>query len=216
MPDTLNALLAAFLATVPGGLYTWSYEQQAGRWGATATDRLQRFLGASAFFIALQLWFIYEFYRRYVVTGVVQSGRPLPPAIWLVPVLFVVVPVLVGRYLGRAVFQKKKWASVFIGTSRAPRAWDYLFTSPGTNGWLRLRLKDGDRWVVGVWGISPTTGLKSFAAGYPEPQDLLLSDTALTDEDGSLLLDEDGKPVYTGAALLIRWDEVAYAEYVAG
>ena len=32
--------------------------------------------------------------------------------------------------------------------------------------------------------------LKSFAAGYPEPQDLLLSDTALIDEDGNLLLDE--------------------------
>ncbi len=49
MPSTLQALLVAFLAILPGALYTWSFEQQAGRYDATAVDRLQRFLGTSAF-----------------------------------------------------------------------------------------------------------------------------------------------------------------------
>lgn len=215
MPETLNALLTAFLATIPGGLYTWSFEAQAGRFGATATDRVQRFLGASAFFLALELWPIYEFYRRFVVTGTIQAGKPLPWGVWLVPVAFVVVPVVAGGLLGRAAFERKGWVRVFTGPSPAPRAWDYLFSVPELHGWLRLSLKDGG-WVAGMWTRSPATELQSYAAGYPEAQDLFLSEVVETDDLGILLLDEHDQPIGTGRSLLIRWDEIAYAEFVEG
>jgi len=71
-----------------------------------------------------------------------------------------------------------------------------------------------------VWssgGESDTTGLKSYAAGYPESQDLLISELAEIDDGGEFLTDDrDGTPVLTGRSLLIRWDEVTYAEFIPG
>jgi hypothetical protein len=73
-----------------------------------------------------------------------------------------------------------------------------------------VRLKHGT-WLGGYWGLSPTTGLRSYAAGYPEPQDLLMAETAEVDDDGDFVLDEDGRPLLTGVAGRVRWDEVDYA-----
>lgn len=216
MPTTLQAVFVALLALLPGALYTWSFEQQAGRWGASAGDRLQRFLGASAFFLAAELPVLYNLvYRRHVVTGDVEAGLELPWWVWLIPLAFVVLPVIIGRVAGRAAYQRRRWSRVLTGPSPAPRAWDHLFATADLTGWIRLHLKDGS-WSCGLWGRSAQTGLESYAAGYPEPQDLPVSDLAEIDLDGEFLTDASGTPVLTGRSLLIRWEEVTYAEFIPG
>jgi hypothetical protein len=215
MPSTLQAILVTLLAVLPGALYTWAFEQQAGRWGATAIDRVQRFLGVSAFFLVLELPLIYQFYRSFVVTDDVSKGRPLPAWVWFMPVVFVIIPAGIGRFVGRAAYERKRWVTLLTGPSPAPRAWDDLFSGPDMNGWIRLRLKD-KTWVAGLWGESATTGLKSYAAGYPEDQDLLVSELVEIDAEGNLVTGEDGGLILTRRSLLIRWDEITYAEYIPG
>jgi hypothetical protein len=95
MVSTLQALVVLFVAVVPGALYTWSFEQQAGRWGATAGDRVHRFLGASALFLVVELPVLYGVvYRQLVLTRALAEGKALPGWTWLLPAAFVVVPVL--------------------------------------------------------------------------------------------------------------------------
>jgi hypothetical protein len=215
VPGTVQAVLVAVLAILPGALYTWTFEQQAGRWGATATDRGQRFLGASAIFFVLELPLLYQLYREFVASGLVQRGAALPWWFWSVPLAVVVAPIGVGWFAGRAAHRRRRWVRVVTGPSPAPRAWDDLFASSDLTGWIILRLKDGT-WLGGLWGESEMTGLKSYAAGYPETQDLLLADLAEIDTDGELFLDDSGRPLLTGVSLLIRWDEVAYAKFIPG
>lgn len=213
MPATVIALVIALLALLPGALYVWAFEQQAGSWGVNARDRLQRFAGASAIFLALQMPAIYQCYREFVVTGDLAAGRPLPPLAWAVPALVVLVPFALGRIVGRATYQRRGWARVLTGPAPAPRAWDDLFAQADLSGWVVLRLKAGG-WLGGFWGASTATRLRSYAAGYPEAQDLLLAETAEVDADGNFVLDGDGRPTLTGAAALVRWDEVDYAFFV--
>ena len=217
MASTLEPLTLLVLGILPGALYTWSFEQQTGRWGSTAADRAQRFLGASAVFLVAELPVLYGVvYRHFVVTGDIREGRALPAWIWLLPLAFVVVPIAVGRVVGRASYRRREWVKFLTGPSPAPRAWDDLFATADLTGWIRLRLKGDNTWVCGLWGESSATGLQSYAAGYPEPQDLLISELAESDEHGEFLTTEEGWPVLTGRSLLINWDQVAYAELIPG
>lgn len=139
--------------------------------------------------------------------------RPLLPLTALLPMKRVRVAagdVLLGRIVGRATYQRRRWARLLTGPAPAPRAWDDLFTQSELTGWVVLRLKRGG-WLGGYWGASPTTKLRSYAAGYPDAQDLLFAETAEVDEDGDFVLAEQGYPRLTGAAALVRWDEVDYA-----
>ncbi|MDQ4125134.1 MAG: hypothetical protein M3134_05990 [Actinomycetota bacterium] len=54
--------------------------------------------------------------------------------------------------------------------------------------------------------------LSSYAAGYPEAQDLLLSETAEMDPETGRFIMDDGVPRLRGTRLLIRWDEVEFLE----
>ncbi|MDQ3702084.1 MAG: DUF6338 family protein [Chloroflexota bacterium] len=126
--------------------------------------------------------------------------------------MLVVVPLALGRIAGRAAYLRKSWVRILTGPSPAPRAWDDLFASPDLTGWLILKLKDGT-WVGGLWGTSASTGQRSYAAGYPESQDLLVADLAEVDADGDMLVGTDGAPILTGISLLFRWGEVAYARF---
>jgi hypothetical protein len=54
----------------------------------------------------------------------------------------------------------------------------------------------------------------SYAAGYPEPQDLYLAASVEVDpETGEFALD-DGRPQLGPGGLLVRWEEVEYLEFI--
>jgi hypothetical protein len=218
--ETFQALVVAVLAILPGAVFTWAYEQQAGRWGAKASDRLLRFLGASSVFLIFALPLLYQGYRELIITHKLEKGTPLPAPAWLLPVAYVSVPYVAGRLLGLAAQSREPWTKLFTGPAPAPRAWDHLFATPKLTGWIRLKLKDGT-WVFGAWGKEVTAGpvaLRSYAAGYPEPQDLYLVDTAQVDSQGIAEPDpnDPSRPLLTGVGVLIRWEEVLYAEYREG
>jgi hypothetical protein len=58
-------------------------------------------------------------------------------------------------------------------------------------------------------------GSRSYAAGYPEDQDLYLVEAIEVDpESGDFLLDEQGEPTLRGSGILVRWDEVEYLDFI--
>jgi hypothetical protein len=223
MPETFQALLVLAVAVLPGALYTWYFEREVGRWGATLSDRVSRFIGASAAFQALfafpwyWLWTHY-LHRAVVVAGQDQihnlllEGRPLPAWLFFLPVLYVALPIAVGTLAALAVRHKKRavWirhvARVVAGRDPAPRAWDYVFSeSPAAV--MRLRMNSGVR-LGGLFGAN------SYAAGYPEqPQDLFIEKAYLVDQrDGTFLRDGTGSFRETGSGVLLRWDDVELLE----
>jgi hypothetical protein len=130
----------------------------------------------------------------------------------LVPLVYVGAPIVAGTLVGIGTRARKGWTRVFTGPDPAPRAWDYLF-STRPDGWVRLRLKSGV-WLGGAFATMPD-GSRSYAAAYPEDQDLYLVEAVEVDpKTGSFVLDEEGKSVSRGSAILIRWDEVEYLDYI--
>lgn len=218
MVSTLEALLVALVALLPGAAYTWAFEQQTGRWGANSSDRVWRFAGTSALFVALSLPIFYWAYQDLVLTERLRQGREVPWWVWLIPPAYVAAPWFLGRSTGQAVRRRARWVSFLAGPAPSPRAWDHLFTTPDLNGWLLLRMKD-DTWIAGFWGAEEQEGsaiLRSYASGYPEVQDLFFAETATVSAEGEVVVDDDGFPVPAGMGVLVRWDEVAYAYFTEG
>jgi hypothetical protein len=214
IPDTAQTLIIAILTVVPGGVYTWAFEQQAGRYGANFGDRVQRFLAVSVLLVTLQLPVLYLAVRHLLREGFKPFEDNLPWWLWLVALAYVAVPFLLGRLVGLGTAQRARWATWITGPAPAPRAWDELFSRPDLNGWIRVQLSDG-RWVCGLWGTSTTTGLTSYASGYPEEKDLLIAEIAETDENGEFIT-EEGAPVLTGRAAMVAWETTLYSEFIPG
>lgn len=208
--DLSETVVVAAIAALPGALYTWSFEQRVGAWGARTSDRILRFLGIAAAFHALfapvEVWF----WASYLETGRLGSGD-VPFALWLAPILYVAIPTGSGILVGWGTRHGKRWATWFTGASPAPRAWDhFFFTEP--DGWVRLKLRSGD-WMAGAFAREGE-GPPSYASGYPEAQDLWLTQVVEVDQaTGSFILDEHGDPVRRGSGILIRWGEVEYLEF---
>ena len=53
------------IALLPGALYVWSFERQAGRYGVSLSDRILRFVGGSAVVLALFSVPLYWLYATY-------------------------------------------------------------------------------------------------------------------------------------------------------
>ena len=98
---------------------------------------------------------------------------------------------------------------MLAGPDPAPRAWDYVFSSRPAAA-VRMRLKPDGSWLGGFYGD------RSYA-GYPEaPQDIYLEQTfSMNQDDESFVRDAAGRPVELGTALLIRWDEVLFMEFMS-
>ncbi|WP_404316386.1 DUF6338 family protein [Prescottella equi] len=228
MLATFQALAVLLTSVLPGALFSYGYERQNTRMAiADFNERLMAFLGVSAIFAVASLPLLYEGYRRYVVTGALQQGEPMPGWIWLIVAGYVAIPLLLGYWLGWCARTQNAVGRLLTGDRPHPRAWDALFNAPKLGGYVKIRLKDqslDNPWVLGLWarGDEHRNGQlrpMSYASAYPHPQDLYLMDTYEIDGDGNFIYESDSDqaeavPISRGAAIIVRWDEVAYAEFI--
>jgi hypothetical protein len=215
MPATITGLALFFVAILPGALYTWAFEREIGRWGIGLTDRLLRFVGVSALFLALTTYPAHYVWRNYLhapsdsdhARNLVLDGADLPPWLYFVPVGYVSVPIALGSLAAVAV--RRKWwiARPLVGADPAPRAWDFLFAEH-PHGVVRVRLKDEEGWIGGLFRD------ESYAAGYPEePQDLYLEETYKMLKSGEFAADGNGNFIPLGSGILVRWEDVLHLEF---
>lgn len=204
-----ETLVVAALAALPGALYTWAFEQWVGAWRVRTRDRILRFLGTAAVFHALfapaEIWL----WARFIGSGRVGTGD-VPLGFWIAPLLYVGFPTALGSLIGRGTKAGKRWSAWFTGRTSAPRAWDhFFFTNP--DGWVRLKLRSGG-WIGGAFART-RAGPQSYAAGYPEPQDLWIAEVVELDGQGNFVIGPGGEPVRRGSGILITWDEVELLEF---
>jgi hypothetical protein len=209
------------VAVLPGALYVWSFERIVGRWGISLADRVLRFVAVSALFQTVYLVAGYEIWSGYLHNDVgphprmwlidqIRAGAAAPWWVVAIPLVYLGVPTILGSVTGRGVRSRHRFAQGFgrfmAGRDPAPRAWDHLFAARPA-GIVRASLKAGDAWIGGLFGEA------SYAAGYPEPQDLYLETAYVMREDGSFDRDAAGEPVPLGSGLLVRWDELEFVEF---
>jgi len=213
MVSTFQALAVALLALLPGASYTFAYERVVGGFGVSLSDRLVRFLAASALFAALFSGPGLLLYRNFVASGQLGRGDVNALLFEMFVLAYVLVPTAVGSLVGYGQKKRWPWVMLLVGDVPEPRAWDYLWR-PGVQGVVRFKLKSGS-WLGGVFGTT-ASGQRSYAAGYPEKEDLYLSLQVKVDPvTRSFERDPDGRPVpvETGSGLLLRWDEVEYIDF---
>lgn len=205
MISTFQAVAVAVLAILPGAAYVFAYERQAGAFGVGLPDRFVRFLAASAVMHALLSAGTYALYREAVLSGDLSAGRVPLWAVEVAAVAYLALPTVAGTAVGRGKKNGRPWASLLVGPSPEPRAWDYLWSGRPV-GFVRARLKSGG-WIGGYFASHD--GRESYAAGYPEPGDLYIARRAEMDpETGDFVTDEDGDAVLLPTGLLVRWDEI--------
>lgn len=118
---------------------------------------------------------------------------------------------LLGTAVGHGVRTGRTWTTWLTGPTPAPRGWDHLF-GPRPDGWVRLHMKSG-AWLGGAF--AEVEGRRSYAAGYPEPQDLYLAATVALDPDtGEFVRDPDGEISLLPGGILLRWDEIEHLELI--
>ena len=210
MPETFQALAVLVLALLPGALYVWAFERQAGAWGARLTDRVLRFVEVPAILHALFAPLTYWLWITFIRSGRLSTGD-VPLWLWVFPVLYVGMPILGGSLVGMGTRRNAYWTKLFTGPEPAPRAWDHLFGAR-PDGWVLLRMKSG-AWIGGAYARIDANRT-SYAAGYPEDQDLYLVQRADVDSSGQFVYGDDGRPVLRGSGILVRWSEVEYLEFV--
>jgi Family of unknown function (DUF6338) len=214
MISTFSALAVAVVALLPGALYTWAFERNVGAWGASLSDRLLRFVGVSAVFHASMAWPDYLAYNAFIRSGDLSRGVALPPWVWVIPPVYVGLPLLLGGWVGRATHKRKSWTRFLVGKSPAPRAWDHLFADAGLNGYVIIHRKEDKPAIAGVWSRSKDGQQRSYASGYPDVQEIFLFDTLVCDpQTGALEPDEHGNVQLRGVGVLIAWDSIAYLEF---
>ena len=213
--STFPALLVALLFLLPGASYTYAYERIVGSYGVSFSDRLVRFLVASAIFQALLSGPETLMYRRFVTTGRLGRGDVNWLVLEVVAVAYVALPSATGYLVGHGQVRGWGWVHTLIGDAPEPRAWDYLWgKARGHNGIVRIKLKSGG-WLAGLWATT-MGGMKSFAAAYPAEGDLYLSQQVVVDPDsGEFRRDADDQPVLAdGSGLLLRWAEIEYIDFM--
>jgi hypothetical protein len=215
MPSTLEALAVALLAVVPGAMFIWGMERLTGAWGIKATDRILRFLGFSVFFQVLISPLTYYLWARYIHSGHIGRGEPLPYWLYQLAILYVLLPFLFGSLAGYAVVNDRPWAvSLFGYLARAPRAWDALFARAPV-GYMRILLNiDPPVWIAGAY-ITSATGRQSASSIYPEDEDLYLAVRIECDPaTGAFQSGPDGAPIRQNSGILIRREDVLYFEFI--
>lgn len=189
------------VAVLPGALYVWGFEREAGPFGVSVSDRVLRFLSASMLIHLVAAWPLYGVWQ---VT--LRDGLPIAASefalLWgaaavllvgasaggsLVGILYATrnrpeAHARLRRMLrldsptGRA--REERLLRLLLGRTPAPRAWDSLFAER-PDGFLRVRMANGD-FVVGRFAAA------SYAGSYPAERDLLLEEVYSVSESGAI------------------------------
>lgn len=210
MPQTFQTIAVLAVALMPGAVYIWSFERVVGRWGVGLSDRILRFVGASALVHVLAAPVTYWFWAERWPG--IEQREPQPLWTWALVVAYVGLPSVAGHVVGRGTLEGRRWTRYVSGPHPAPRAWDHLFQGR-LDGWVRMRLVSGS-WIGGAF-VASEGGLTSYASGYPEEQDLFLATKVDVDPDtGEFRRDEAGRVQVTPGSILVRWGEVEYLEFI--
>ncbi|WP_410644246.1 DUF6338 family protein [Amycolatopsis sp. lyj-346] len=212
MIATFQGLLVAVLALLPGAAYTFALERVTTGYGVSFSDRLVRFLAASAVMHAILAAGEYWVYRYLIAEHRLVNGTA---NLWLLQGLavgYVLTPILVGSVVGRGHKKHKKWAILLVGAAPEPRAWDYLWRHTA-RAIVRIKMKSGG-WLAGYYGLT-ADGRRSYASGHPEEGDLYLAaGLTIEPDNGNLVLDENNQtvPLPDARGLLVRWTEIEYID----
>jgi hypothetical protein len=114
----------------------------------------------------------YTIYRDVVATRRIRDGDFHPLALEALALAYVLIPAATGTLVGWG--RRKGWrlASWIVGEAPDPRAWDFLWRH-GRQGLVRGKTTSGAE-LGGVYGTLDD-GRRSYAAGYPEEQDIRLA-----------------------------------------
>jgi hypothetical protein len=209
--ETFQGVLVALLAVLPGALYTWGFEREAGQWGIGFADRLLRFVGWSALLHTLLAPVTFQLWDHYVRSGRLGRGQ-LPFWSWFVLMAYVAIPAVTGALVGRSARQRGRLSRLLAGPHPAPTAWEHLF-GHDPYGMVRLRLTSGT-YIAGLYGLIDDSE-ESYASGFPhQPVDLWLARGVEVDADtGEFIADVDGSPIVLESGILVRYDEVQFLEF---
>jgi hypothetical protein len=217
-PDSLLALGILLVAVLPGAIYTWAFEREAGLYGVTLADRLLRFVAGSTFMHLVLGWPEYLVFRL----AIEDRERILAgqfAVLWLGLLVLAGLPALAGTILGELYATRtsrtgwrwlRRWLTanrerrllrILLGRDPAPRAWDDLF-SEQLQCYLRVRTV-GDTWLAGKFASG------SYAGGYPNEPDLLLEEAYEVDQVSGILGRPLGYPLYIASGQ-IAWIEVVW------
>jgi hypothetical protein len=216
IPSTVVELGLVLLAVLPGAIYTWTYEREAGSFGVSFADRTLRFLAVSVLGHLVLGWPEFLIYRHTFAHQTGSLDAASFAAIWIDVVLLVVIPGSLGTILGglyatrtsrgvtwprirrRLGGAEDRLLRVLLGRDPAPRAWDDLFAAR-PSVYLRVRTTDGI-------ALAGRFANRSYAGGYPNDPDLLIEDAYSLTDNGDL--NEALGYAYYIAAGQIAWLEI--------
>jgi hypothetical protein len=208
LTEALQGLALALFAVLPGALYVWSYERQAGTWRVDSPDRVFHFIGASVVLQALAAPATFWAWKHYWNQAALHGETHLPLAAYGILLAYLFVPLVVGSLVGQAT--KRRFPVIQrIHERTPPRAWDSLFDEP-LDSWVRVTTKSG------VWLGGPLTE-GSWVSTYPSDGDLLLPVAVVDPDTGEWKKDADGRvEVREGSRILVRWNEIEYLQVDPG
>ena len=195
--ELAGQLAAAVLFLVPGLNTTWIIDRLSGRTAPAGTERLLKGLSWSVLiYLVASPW----------LTPRIGSLDERAVGGWELLVAGGLVLLVAPAILGLAVSLLRRLEPLqrrlrrATGIHPSPSAWDFAFTT-FLSGFVLIRLKDG-RLVGGSYGS------RSFAATYPEPQDLFFERAWRLDGDGTFL-----EELERSRGVLVRRDVIESVQF---
>lgn len=221
MPESLQALLIAVLAVLPGAVATFSFERYVGTYTADFPERVVRFIVGSALVFPLTAAFAWPLWTNVLhasvsdpLTGEAQfvnrltTNDDLSPLWLLLPIGYVTAPACAGAVAGSL---WAAWLRRQAGRGRALpddlRAWDWAFLDRRPVA-VVARLRTGG-WVAGVFGPDSYASPK----GLPS-KDLYLEVALEVTNEGVLVLDETDVPIRRDSSVLLHGEDVEMFELI--
>jgi Family of unknown function (DUF6338) len=213
MVGTFEALSLLVLAILPGAVLMFSYEHHAGPLAGSPNERVVRFVVGTVLVFPYTATIAAWAYTRVFHVRVdgsrdefanrLEHPTGLSPAWTLLPLVYVIVPWVLGWLAGkgrvwwRARAVKNQTTSLVPGVS----AWDIVFLEPGPK-LISAKLRGGP-WVAGVFSDS------SFASAPAGKQkELVLEAGVQIDEAGQIERDVYGTPTVLPGAVVLNYADV--------